>query len=163
MLHPTGLRKACIKSGICWNALLSKRISLRTFPQYFAEIRLMVAVVPPRRSPILPRSIHLLGFHSCTFSFGESVWETGTSECATLEMTVLPEVANVTTDPSYWSRSHTPPQPLASLQSLKISSKEHNLPKFKQGEVQGSPKSETTWFGKKELLLGGLNGVTENK
>lgn len=35
-----GLHKACIKLGICWNALLSKRISLRTFPKDSAEMRL---------------------------------------------------------------------------------------------------------------------------
>lgn len=72
------------------------------FPQRSCKMKLNGCLVHLRRSPILPWSIHLLSFHSCTFSFGESVWETGTREFAAIEMTVLPGVADVTTtDPDH--------------------------------------------------------------
>lgn len=60
----------------------------------------MGAVVHVRRSQILPQSIHLLAFHSCTFSVGESVRETGPREFAALGITILPGVVNVNTNPS---------------------------------------------------------------
>lgn len=78
----------------------------------------MVAVVPLRRTPILPHSINFPGFHSCVFSFGELVWETGTRELAALKVRLLPGVAIVTTNPSHWSRSCSPPGPLTSLPFL---------------------------------------------
>lgn len=118
-------------------------------PQILLKWGWMVAVVHLRRSQILPRSIRSLGFHSCTFSFGESVWETGTRETAALETAVLPGVVNVNANPSHWSRSRTSLGPLTSLQYLlKSPVRGITSPNSNRGEKQGFPKSET-WFGTK--------------
>lgn len=116
----------------CWNEAKWLQWLLSGDPQFF------------------PEAFILLGFPSCTFSFGESLWETVSRELSVLEITVLPRVAKVTTNPS--SLIQIPPEPLTSLQfPLKISSRGYNLPRFKQREIQGSLKSESTLFGTKGI------------
>lgn len=147
MWRPVGPQKACIILGIWWNALLSKRMSLHTFPNASAEMRLNgctgTSQEIPSSSPKHPFTrISLL--HIQLWGISMENWDQG---ICVLGMTVLPGVANVTTNPFHWSRSCNPPGALTFLQFLsEISSKRYDLPESKQRKIQGSPRSETIWF-----------------
>lgn len=145
-----GAQKACIKLGIWWKALLSKRMSLHTFPNASAEMRLNGCTGTSQEilssSPKHPfTGISLL--HIQLWGISTEKWDQG---ICVLGMTILPGVANVTTNPFHWSRSCTPPGALTFLQFKKKKKQKTPLKgtisPYPNRKILGSPRSETTWF-----------------